>query len=78
MLDNEGSNRLNKSVVLLIVVLMMSQQLVAEVTFPFAPFMVQDFHITTEDRIGYYVGFIAASFGLCQIFSRLNLFTLVC
>lgn len=50
--------------------LVIVSQLVAEVTYPFVPFMIQDFSVTSPLEIGYYTGWIATAFGTCQLLSR--------
>ena len=54
--------KLSKSVLFVLAVLVINEQLMTELLFPFAPFMVADFNITTPDRVGYFVGLLASAF----------------
>jgi MFS family permease len=60
-------------IMIVVFIVVMSEQITSEVTFPFVPFMVQDFNICPPEQIGYYAGAIASAFGLAQIISRLIL-----
>ncbi|KAI8074525.1 major facilitator superfamily domain-containing protein [Gongronella butleri] len=42
------------------------------VIFPFIVQMVRDFHISKEEDVGYYVGFITASFAFCQLLTGIH------
>jgi MFS family permease len=63
------SSKLSKKHIMSLCFLVMGQQMVSEITFPFIPFMVQSFNITTSNKIGYYAGFVTSAFGLAQIIS---------
>lgn len=47
--------------------------------FPFVYFMVRDFKVAqSETELGYYVGLLASSFCLAQLFSSLPWYPLIC
>jgi len=49
--------------------LVICEQFAAEMLFPFAAFMVEDFNLTTAQKSGYYVGILNSSYGFTQFFS---------
>jgi MFS family permease len=67
-----SAKSLSKATLFVLAVLVINEQCMTELLFPFAPFMVADFNIPVE-RVGYFVGLIASSFGLLFLHFLLEL-----